>query len=713
MLRFFATAPKGLEDLLAEELRELGAADVEVVRAGVGFAGALEVGYRACLWSRLASRVLLPIAEVPASSPEALYEAARGLDWGAHLGASGTLAVDFSATRSSITHTQYGALKVKDAIVDVLRERHGERPSVDTQRPDVRVNVHAAGEVAIVSIDLSGESLHRRGYREQGVAAPLKENLAAGVLLRARWPGFAAQGAPLVDPMCGSGTLPLEAALMAGDVAPGLLRDYFGLVGWRGHDAALWRRLREEAEERRRAGASRIGIIVGADADPRAIAVAYANAARAGLVGAVHFERVALEQLEPQRFCGEAKGLMVVNPPYGVRLGSEGGAADERAVAPLYEALGATLKERFAGWTACVLTTQGELASHLRLRATRRHTLYNGALACWLLTYELHAVPEGARAPRPQVPGVEDLVNRLRKNQRTLGAWAAREGISCYRVYDADLPEFAMAIDVYERWLHVQEYAPPRSVDVRLARRRREAVIEALPEVMGVPREDVFVKVRERQKGKRQYERREGRRRFFEVHEGGHAFAVNFETYLDTGLFLDHRLTRRMLGELAAGRRFLNLFCYTATATVYAARGGATASTSVDLSNTYLDWAAHNFELNGVSLRQHELVQGDCMEWLRRARGKYGLVFVDPPTFSTSKRMEGVFDVQRDHVELLERCAALLEPGGVIVFSNNFRRFKLDEAALAPLHVEDVTRATIPKDFARNPRIHRCWKITA
>jgi 23S rRNA (guanine2445-N2)-methyltransferase / 23S rRNA (guanine2069-N7)-methyltransferase len=316
-------------------------------------------------------------------------------------------------------------------------------------------------------------------------------------------------------------------------------------------------------------------------------------------------------------------------------------------------------------------------------------------------------------------PGAEMFANRLRKNLKQLGKWAAREDIACYRLYDADMPEYAVAIDLYrgaQRWAHVQEYQAPKDVDPAKAEARLKEALSAIPSVLEIAPEQLFFKVRRRQKGAAQYEKLAEEKRFHEVGEGGLRFLVNFTDYLDTGLFLDHRLTRALLRELARGRHFLNLFAYTGTATVYAAAGGAASTTTVDMSRTYLDWARKNLALNGYSDARHHYVQADCLEWLQQAvreKMRYGLIFLDPPTFSNSARMDTTFDVQRDHVALLSAAAQLLTPDGVLIFSNNLRGFKMDHAALPGLHIEDITRSTIPEDFARNPRIHNCWKIGA
>ena len=732
-LHLFASAPRGIEPLLADELRALGAGNVKETRAGVTFDGDLALAYRVCLWSRVANRVLLPLAQFPAPTPEVLYAGVRGIDWAEHLDQNGTLAVDFNSYRSAITHTHYGALKVKDAIVDQFRERTGVRPSVETNEPDVRINVYVHADVASLSIDLSGESLHRRGYRVDTVTAPLKENLAAAILLRAGWPAIARAGGALVDLMCGSGTLPIEAALIASDSAPGLDRTYYGFLRWRGHDAAIWETLLAEARARRAAGITNLPSIRGYDSDPAAVRVALGNVERAGFTGAVHIERRYLADCRSEHV--ERAGLVVVNPPYGERLG------EESELPGLYRVLGEVLKCCYEGWRAAVFTGNPELGKVMGLRAHKMHVLYNGAIECKLLHFEVQPkqfvtdrgpthgdvlVPRDAgsverpverplaQGPAALTPGAEMFANRLRKNLKQLGKWAERENICCYRLYDADMPEYALAIDLYQgaaRWAHVQEYAAPKSIDPDKASERLQEALSAIPGVLGIPAEQIFLKVRQRQKGSAQYERLAERGEFHEVQEDGLKLLVNFTDYLDTGLFLDHRLTRRMLREQAKDKRFLNLFGYTGAATVHAAVG-ARATTTVDLSRTYLDWARRNLALNGFEGQQHELIQADVLVWLaEETERRYDLIFLDPPTFSTSKRMHDTLDIQRDHVALIRAVGRLLSPGGTLIFSTNFRRFRLEREGLAEFAVEDISRATIPKDFERNPRIHQCFKL--
>ncbi len=730
---FFVTAPKGTEPLLTEELRAMGISGLRPSSGGVAFSDDLEAAYRACLWSRVANRVLLALARFPAPSPEALYAGIQKLDWAEHLDVEGTLAVDCFVRSSRITHSHYAALKVKDAVVDQFRERSGVRPSVDLQRPDVRINLYLFRDQARLSLDLSGESLHRRGYREEGGMAPLKENLAAAILLRAGWPEVAQAGGALVDPMCGSGTLPIEAALMAGDVAPGLLGRRFGFEGWLGHIPALWLRLLAEAQQRRSVGLGKLPPIVGSDRDPRAVRLARRNLEQAGLAGSVRIERRELAEATPPT--EGQPGLLMVNPPYGERLG------EQDDLGALYRQLGEVLQKHFAGWRAALFTGNQPLARDLRLRPEGSFDLYNGALECRLFLYQVaperfveqrgkgrsEAAPTVWEQNRPltavaaESPGAQMLVNRLRKNHKHLGRWARRSGVDCYRLYDADLPEYAVAVDLYlaeTLWAVVQEYAAPAEIEPEVARGRLREALGAIAEVLELPPERIELKTRRRQRGTDQYHKLGRGGQLHQVNEDGCRLLVNFSDYLDTGLFLDHRITRGLIRKWAAGQDFLNLFAYTGAASVQAAAGGAASTTTVDLSRTYLEWARRNLELNGFSGPAHRLIQADCLDWLRPAaeqqppKRRYGLIFLDPPTFSSSKRMENTFDVQRDHGRLIAQVARLLTPDGILLFSSNYRRFRLDHNALTGLAVEEISAATIPEDFRRSPKIHHCWRIT-
>ncbi len=714
---FVLTCPRGIEGLLLDEARELGLADAGEHPAAVGGRGSLETGYRLCLWSRLANRVLLVLARFPVTDVAALYDGVHAIDWHEHLEPDGSLAVEFSGRGAGIDNTHFGALKVKDAIVDRLRTDSGQRPSVDKQHPDLRVHLRLHRGEATLSLDLSGNSLHQRGYRLQQGVAPLKENLAAAILVRAGWPQLAEQGMALADPMCGVATLLIEAGMMATDMAPNLWREHWGFSNWLGHVPATWSRLLAEAEERSRAGLARPRLwIRGYETDPRLMQPARANISRAGLDDWINVYQGEIRDFAPRPDRGQA-GLVVCNPPYGERLGEEAGLLH------LYQTLGGRLRENCRGWKAAIFTGAPELGRHMGIRSHRQYAFWNGALPCKLLLMDIEpdrfvsgigkSANGGTGAPAPALSeGGRMFANRLQKNLRQLRKWAKREEITCYRVYDADMPEYAVAVDLYGDWVHVQEYAAPRSVDPDKARARLLDALAAIPEVLGVPPDQVVCKRREKQSGKQQYQRQGEEGRFMEVTEDGARLLVNLTDYLDTGLFLDHRPMRRRVRNEAAGKRFLNLYCYTGAVTVHAALGGARSTTSVDLSNTYLDWARRNLQLNGYA-DGHRLERADVLDWLEAERGEYDLVFVDPPTFSNSKRMDDVFDVQRDHVRLVDLAMARLAPGGVLYFSNNFRRFKLAPELAERYRVEEISTDSLDPDFARNPKIHRVWRIQA
>lgn len=720
-LNFFVTCPKGLEYLLEDELRTFGMDPVRNAPAGVWANGTLESGYRACLWSRLANRVILHLADVDATSGDQMLGGVTDLEWQQHIPMNGSFRVNFVGQNEAIRNTQYGAQRVKDGIVDRLRSASGQRPSVDAKNPDVTVSARLNRGKLSVGIDLSGDSLHKRGYRTEKGAAPLKENLAAALLTRCGWPELAKAGGDFIDPMCGSGTLVIEAAMMALDLAPGRKRERFGFERWLGHQPDLWLSLRQEAEKRAYTGKQgiegRVPAFLGFDQDRGVIQTAGNNLQRAGLEGIVTIKQRGVDQFSREEAWAET-GLVLVNPPYGERL------SERKELGGLYRALGEAVKEALPGWRFGVFTGAPEYGKSIGLRSYKQYRLYNGKLPAQLLLFNVDDA--SAMTPRePDVPGevtlrianeerAAMLRNRLKKNMKTVGQWARKQGIGCYRLYDADMPEFALAIDVYEGRVHVQEYAAPKSVDERSARERLAEALAVIPDAIGVEREDMVCKQRQRQTGTSQYEKQAASGEFFNVHEHGCVLKVNLKDYLDTGLFLDHRPVRNWIQQNAAGKRFLNLFCYTGAATVHAAVGGATRSLSLDMSKTYVNWAQENLALNGADASHHRVEQADCLAWLAgkpTSDQRFDLIFMDPPTFSNSARMAGVLDIQKDHGRLIRQAMQRLTSEGLLIFSTNFRRFKLDESLEEEFAIEEVTRDTLDRDFQRNARIHRCWQV--
>ena len=715
----FATTAKGLEDLLARELTDLGLEDIRQKKGGVHFNANSKDAMKACLWSRIANRILLEIDTFDVPDDESLYQHIYDIDWSTHFSVHNSFVIDCSVSRSQINHSHYASLKTKDAIVDQFREKTGDRPEIKTVSPDIRLNLYINNDKAIIYHDLSGESLHKRGYRIEGEHAPLKENLAAALLMRAQWPEAFAKDLAFVDPMCGSGTLVIEAALMAANIAPGLNREIFGFHNWRHFDLSQWQDLIKDAEAKKEIGLTNIPSITGYDVNVHAIRAASINARKAGIEGYVHLEKRDIREATPRK--QDDCGLLVVNPPYGQRL------SDKEEVNELYFTMGEQLRKEFLNWDLSVFTDSLELGKRIPLRAKKIHSLYNGAIECKLLHFKI--APENFfdsnRKFKPIIEerrseGAKSFENRLKKNIKHLTRWSKRENVTCYRVYDADIPEYSIAIDLYyadKLYVNVQEYEAPKTIDDKIAAHRLNEALNIITETFSLSTDQLSIKQRKQQKGSQQYEKLDSdKQEFIVAEENGHKFYVNFTSYLDTGLFLDHRDTRKIIQDLAYGKSFLNLFCYTGSASIYAAKGGALSTTSVDMSNTYLEWTKQNFDLNELYDDVHQFVRADCVKWMGSQTQKYDLIFLDPPSFSNSKKMDKQFSIQQDQVPLITDALSMLSENGVLIFSNNFRNFKLDKEAfgntLDDVAIVNLTKLTIPEDFKRNTKIHNCWKFS-
>ena len=714
MKQLFATTARGFEELLKSELTELGAQDAKVAQGGVHYWADDETLYRTLLWSRLSSRILLPIVQAKVFSDLDLYSAVVGVNWLDYFDEKVHFFVDFNGTNQDIRHTQFGAMRVKDGIVDYF-ERHGlARPNVDKEQPDIRIHAYLNRDDVVLSLDLSGDALHMRGYREDTGKAPLRETLAAAIVLRSGWQ----KGTPLVDPMCGSGTLLIEAAQMEAQIAPQLYRLHWGFNFWQGHNQVAWEKVKEEALALAEAEKQRENPphFYGFDLDHRVLQKAKQNAKNAGVAHLMQWQQgdvAAIKNPSPN-----VAGTVICNPPYGERLGTT------PALIALYSVFGQRLKQQFAGWNASIFSGEPSLLDCLRLRSHRQFKAKNGPLDCVQKNYQIaeraeqsvveNTVEFDRTSPVSSEVAV-DFANRLQKNIKKIEKWAKQQGLDAYRLYDADLPEYNLAVDRYADHIVVQEYAAPKNIDENKARQRLLDAVNATLIVTGIETNKLILKVRQKQKGTNQYEKLANKGEYFYVNEYGAKLWVNLTDYLDTGLFLDHRLTRKMLGEMAQGKDFLNLFAYTGSATVHAALGKAKSTTTVDMSNTYLNWAEQNLLLNDIEGKQHKLIQADCLQWLEKCDRQFDLIFVDPPTFSNSKRMEDSWDVQRDHIKLMTNLKRILRPNGTIVFSNNKRGFKMDFAKLEELGLSavEISHKTLPLDFERNKQIHNCWLVQA
>ncbi len=704
-MNFFATTPKGLELLLVDELKQLGAETAAEKLAGVVFTGDLSIAYKACLWSRLANRILFPLCQVPAATPEELYQGVQTIEWDEHLSPEATLHINFASSQSEITHTLFGAQKTKDAIVDQFRQKYNLRPNVARDNPDLSVHVYLYRNVATISIDLSGESLHRRGIRVEQGAAPLKENLAAAILLRAGWPAIATTQGSLIDPMCGSGTFLIEAAQMAGNIAPGLSREYFGFLGWKKHNAILWENLRREAEQQQTL--DKIPTIVGYDLDPRAIKIAFANIERAGMRGKIHVEKRDLADSLP---VGEiAAGLVVVNPPYGERLG------EESDLQSLYEQMGAQLKQHFTGWKAAIFTGNPELGKRMGLRARKHYALFNGAIPCQLLLFAVEPQwfidrsPEAINENRirraqetlddSDAQAVQMFVNRLQKNNKHLKRWAEREAIHCYRIYDKDLPEYAVSIDRYDRHIIVKEYHAPKSIEKDKAEKRLQHVLAALPEALEVAAKDIFF-----QHCKTYPDTVGHLAQLQKISEDEAIYLINLrQADLEVGLPLHQRLLRSYIQSIASGRHVLNVFSRSGTLTIAAALGGAASTVSIDDAEFFLEWAEQNLINNQLSLVKNKLIQDDPLQWIIGQKNRYGLIIAELP--------EGAHRLREDFQDFIIQLVGLLQAEGQLILLSRDSRFKFDFDYLKKINLQDMTQQVITPDFARQQRLCQCYRV--
>ncbi len=745
-MELFVTCPSGFEQLLASELRDLGLTSVRPLQGRVSCSGDLSQAMRTCLWSRLGSRVIAVLGRVEASNSDKLYESLRAIPWEEHLRPAQTFAIDASGSNAQLRNTQFIALRAKDALMDRMQHAVGARPVVDTKHPELRIVVRVSGNRATVGIDLAGTPLFRRGY-ERGTygnqaIGGMRADYAAALLALGGW-SDAGDADLLLDVQAAKGTLLIEAASISARQAPGVLRSTWGFEGWAQHDADAWQEILAEARE--------------AFVEHPSIRLATLEGSRTTLARAL-------------RTAGIAASVEVVAPTELDSLGQPSLLVCDLIEAADEPATQAQLVTRFVHAAArthptrtVTLSRDGLPTVALGHKPTQTIETLLGrddARLCLFdelpTTSNMPIVLPDAEPITPIVAASDQFAARLRKVTRLRARWAKREDVSCYRVYDADLPDYALTIDLFQgcdprtmmptgkRWLQISEYAPPKEVDSALARCRLLDALVIAPQVLEVDPRNVFVRVRRHAKGGSQYAneaKRQGKdvrrstgrtnkrteswkavpKGAHLIEEGGLVFEVNFSQRLDCGIFLDHRETRSMLREMGkqtkGSKRFLNLFAYTGTATCYAADGGMIHTTTVDLSRPSLDWARRNMERNGFEGREHEYVQADVLAWVdeqRHSRNRWDLIFCDVPTFSNSSRMRGrSFDVQRDHAELIISLSRLLTRDGTCVFSCNLRTFSpdLDKLARAKVEVEDITAQTIPEDFARNKRIHHTYLV--
>ncbi|WP_105254085.1 bifunctional 23S rRNA (guanine(2069)-N(7))-methyltransferase RlmK/23S rRNA (guanine(2445)-N(2))-methyltransferase RlmL [Pseudoalteromonas sp. T1lg75] len=703
-MQFVASTSIGIEQLLQQELTELGA-EVNKQRVGaVEFTADSLTAQKICLCTRLATRIMLVLQQgSDIEDKTSLYNFARFQPWQEFFGPDQSFAVEFSGTNRQLKNTQFGALVIKDAICDYFYDLYERRPSVSKETPDVRMVAKLNRDKLTLYIDYSGPRLSQRGYRSAQGKAPLKEHLAAALVMRSGW--LEDTSKPLFDPTCGSGTLLIEAALMAQNKAPGLSREGFAFERLPSFRIAKFKELKQSIKDQVSLDVK--PWLIGRDINPQVIKKAQENAANAGVSECIDF---AVGDLADMKAPAKRPGVLLANLPYGERLGSMA------EIVALYRQMGHQLKQHFCHWRAALLISEPEMLKLFKLVKHKQYKFKNGPLDTLLALYDITEQQTQGQSESKTPLHFEESVafaNRLKKNRQALKKWLKSDEITAYRLYDADIPEYNVAVDVYQNSAVIYEYAAPKNIDPNVAQKRLQDVLMLTCETLEIAPGQVALKERRKQKGDSQYQTQGSQGKTMVITEYGAKFEVNLFDYLDTGIFLDHRLARKLVRELSQGKRVLNLFAYTGTASVQAALGGAKSVTTVDMSKTYLQWAQRNFALNNLKSPRYRFEQGDCIEWLKRTRGEYDLIFLDPPTFSNSKRMRDSFDVQRDHVTLIKDAAKLLAKQGTLLFSNNKRGFKMDVDALAlqGLQCENITEQTQSPDFARNKHIHNAWVI--
>ncbi|MFK3863875.1 bifunctional 23S rRNA (guanine(2069)-N(7))-methyltransferase RlmK/23S rRNA (guanine(2445)-N(2))-methyltransferase RlmL [Pseudoalteromonas rhizosphaerae] len=703
-MHFIALTSIGIENLLVDELTGIGATVTKQTVGSVRFDADTTLAQKVCLMSRFATRVLMLIEEKEGvNNKESLYNFARSQPWQEWFGPTQTFAVDFNGTNDSLKNTQFSGLVIKDAIVDYFNDLFEQRPNVDKQDANVRVVARLSRQGVAMYIDYSGPRLSERGYREGQGKAPIKEHLAAALIKRSGWLDNVQQ--PLFDPCCGAGTILIEAAGMARNEAPGLFREGFAFERLPSFRIAKYKELKEQLTAQ--ITDPKLWLI-GHDNDANVLSKAVDNARRADLGDVIKFK-----QSDATKLTSVAKlpGVVISNLPYGERIGSMA------ELVSLHSALGTGFKKHFNNWKLALLGMDESLFKLLKLVKLKRYKFKNGPLDVVLNLYQLDDKQVSQTTedkPALNFEGSMSFANRVKKNKQGLKNWLKQNDVQAYRVYDADIPEYNVAVDIYGDSAVIFEYAAPKEIDDVTAHKRLQDVLSLTSQQLNIAPGNIAVKVRKKQKGEEQYTPMAKQNRTQVVEEFGAKFKVNLFDYLDTGLFLDHRLARRYIQENAKDKRFLNLFAYTGTASVHAALGGAKAITTVDLSKTYLKWGQDNFDLNNISNTRYRFEQADCLKWLEHATSQYDLIFLDPPTFSNSKRMKDAFDVQNDHIKLLTWVKKILSPSGTLIFSNNMRGFTMDEVGLIGLGLKavNISEQTISPDFKRNKKIHNSWLIT-
>ncbi|AYN24706.1 bifunctional 23S rRNA (guanine(2069)-N(7))-methyltransferase RlmK/23S rRNA (guanine(2445)-N(2))-methyltransferase RlmL [Buchnera aphidicola] len=690
----FASTNFGCEKFLEQELLSLGGKNIKIIKGGVYYEGEDLILYNSLMWSRISSRIFLCIKKFTIKNSDDLYHNTYNINWTKILYLENNFLVKFNGTNNIIRNSLFGSLTIKDSIVDKFYQKYSIRPNINLITPDIRITAYLFQNSVHIMLDLSGDALNKRGYRKFFDVAPIKENLSSAIILSSGWK----KNTPLIDPMCGSGTLLIEAAMMSSDRAPGLTRKKWGFQSWKGYNEKIWKEVLKNAKERFKIGIKKCvkNYFIGYDCNPNIIEKAQKNAINANLENIVNFVKCDLSNLK-NPYQKQEIGTLISNPPYGERYKTENN------LIALYIELGVISRKHFKNWKLSVFSSSEFLLKFLQMKSYENFIFKNGSLNCTLKNYEIFSNTINDKS--------QEYQNRLQKNFKKLKKWNDLQEIECFRVYDSDLPNYKIIVDVYKKWLVIQEYQAPKLIHHKEAHKRLCNAIYHSKEILSIPTNNIVIKFRKKQKNKEQYQKLFNSGSFFIIKEYHVKLLVNLIDYLDTGLFSENRLVRKLLGEMSKGKDFLNLFAYTGAASVYAGLGKARSTTTVDISNTYIGWSMRNMSLNNLTNSKNVFIQKDCLEWIVLTKKKFDLIFINPPTFSNSKRMKKSFELKRDYIELMINLKRILRKDGNIVFSSSTHNFEIDcnNIKKINLHAKNITNLTQTKDHLK--KNYHSWLI--
>ncbi|WP_343154054.1 bifunctional 23S rRNA (guanine(2069)-N(7))-methyltransferase RlmK/23S rRNA (guanine(2445)-N(2))-methyltransferase RlmL [Buchnera aphidicola (Aphis aurantii)] len=681
----YASTHLGCEKLLENELIFLGAKNIHITKGGVYYEAENLLLYKSLMWSRVASRIFICIKKFIIQSTSDLYINTYKINWNKILFLDKTFFIKFKGNNNIIRNSSFGALTIKDAIVNQFYEKYSKRPNINLAKPDIRIQAILINNTINLMLDLSGSSLNERGYiKSNNNISPLKENLSAAIVLSSSWK----KNIPLIDPFCGSGTLLIEAAMIYSDRAPGLKRKQWGFQSWKGYNKCLWNLVLNEANKKFDISIQECkkNLFIGCDYRNKIIEEAKENAFNANVLDIIQFKISDLNNLK--NLCKLHKvGTLLSN------LSCEERCNTESTLVGVYIQMGYIFKQYFKNWKISIFTSSEFLSKFLQINEYKKLFFQNGSLNCFLKKYEISS--EECKN------NDEEYQNRLKKNIQKLKKWNDFHKIECFRVYDRDIPNYNIVVDVYKKWLVIQEYQAPKTINAYHSYERLCNAIYSTKRILSIPINNIVFKIRKKQKYQFQYQKLFNSNKFFMIKEYNVKLLINLIDYLDTGLFLEHRLVRNLIKTMSYNKDFLNLFSYTGSASVYAGLGGAKTTTTIDISNTYIQWSIKNMAINNLKGKQHYFIQSNCLEWIRSNYQTFDLIFLNPPTFSNSKKMKKVFELKKDYLNLLSSLKKNLRRNGYIIFSSSTNNFKINfnEIKKIQLYVKDITNLVQSKDF--------------